>query len=333
MLQQRRIVFLIFLFLELLVCGVIGFFVYRHYQSWKEQERARYIVKLNDVAYHEAPMEDLKAFFEPQPDTVNLETPSWLGYQNKQTYNSDGLNERFDYAVEKQDNTVRIITVGDSFTHGDMIPTPQNWTELLEDSLNQPTINFCGKPKVEVINLGVSGYDVQYIARRYSKLGVKYHPDIIVWFESGSGFERFNDLTQLEISDCQKSQMTPSTTETEKEKLYFTCWKTVTDRVAAEYTSEQLREIIASGYREFFEAARDIPVLIISYVEPKPEHSKAMLERYLKGQVNARFLPIMPHLRPEITLHDGHPSIQGHKEMEQIIRQQLLQLQPKICPK
>lgn len=332
MLNNRRWVFIGVLLLECVVCAAIGFFFYHQYRDGKERERASYIAKLGDTVFQAAPTEDLPAFYEPKPNAINLETPSWLGYQNKQTYNQDGLNERFEYAVEKPPNTLRIIALGDSFTHGDKVPTPQNWTELLEDSLNQPAVDFCGKEKVEVLNLGVSGYDVRYIAHRYRKTGAKYQPDIIIWFESGSGFDRFNDLTLTRIDECKRRGMTPTLSESEKEKLYLTCWNTVSAEVAREYTPEQFRALINAGFQEFFTAAPTTPVLIISYLEPAEEQIKALREQYLSGHANAQFLPIMPFLTPETMLRDGHPSIEGHRVMEQVIREELLQQQSKICP-
>jgi hypothetical protein len=35
--------------------------------------------------------------------------------------------------------------------------------------------------KFEVINLGVGGYDIEYIVERFIKRGIKYNPDFIIW--------------------------------------------------------------------------------------------------------------------------------------------------------
>jgi hypothetical protein len=53
------------------------------------------------------------------------------------TFNQDGLNERYDYNTTKPDGIFRIITLGDSFTFGHFVDTKDNWTERLEDLLNE----------------------------------------------------------------------------------------------------------------------------------------------------------------------------------------------------
>lgn len=67
--------------------------------------------------------------------------------------NSDSLNKRFDNSINKPQTTFRIIILGDSFAYGLYTNTYLNWTEKLEDKLN----NLCNKRgqfnKVEIINL------------------------------------------------------------------------------------------------------------------------------------------------------------------------------------
>jgi len=124
---------------------------------------------------------ELKYFFEPKANTVEESHREWLTYVPKYTINNDSLNERFNYDAKKKQEVFRIITLGDSFTFGENVNTKDNWTELLEDMLNKN--NICTNiNKIEVINLGVQGYDITYEIARYKLRGIKYNPDLIIWF-------------------------------------------------------------------------------------------------------------------------------------------------------
>ncbi len=113
----------------------------------------------------------LSYYYEPVPGTTIADRKNWMSEEAKYTINQDGLNERFDYAVDKKPGIYRIITLGDSFTYGTNVSTGDNWTELLEDLLNR-TYRCRSVSAYEVINLGVGGYDVQFQSERYRRKGI-----------------------------------------------------------------------------------------------------------------------------------------------------------------
>lgn len=126
------------------------------------------------------PSSALNYFYEPKPNSIDKPN-DWGPNKAIYTINADSLNERFDYSTTKDIGVYRIITLGDSFTYGLYVDTKDNWTELLEDQLNKQ--NKCTNiKKFEVINLAVQGYDVSYNVERYRTRGVKYNPDLIIWF-------------------------------------------------------------------------------------------------------------------------------------------------------
>lgn len=332
MLNRSKLTFFGLLLLECAICVAVGSFFYRRYQKAQVQEQAEYIVRLSRDTIQATESGALQYYYTLKSGALRSESPSWLGYVSVQSYNQDGLNDRFDYSIAKNPENLRIIAVGDSFTHGDFVSTPANWTELLEDNLNQSESKLCGKKRVEVINLGVTGFDVEYIAHRYRDLGVKYQPDLIVWFESGSGFSRMNELMQPQIRDCQEKGLKLTLSESEKVRYEYQCWLAAESEVKRTHEPSQLRDMINQSYDLFFEAASKVPVLIIAYEDPSTENRVAMTEQYLNGHPNAQFLPIMPLLTPETRLADGHPSSAGHKQMEEVIRKQLQKMQSEICP-
>lgn len=150
-------------------------------------------LKNSDINFN--PQEELKYFYEPKPNLKQIEKLDWLEHTVINTINSDALNERHDYSIDKPQDVYRIITLGDSFTFGAHVNTENNWTELLEARLNQKQtcrdIN-----KFEVINLGVPGYDIQYAIERYKLRGKKYNPDLILWFLKNDDFYDIAEETQ-----------------------------------------------------------------------------------------------------------------------------------------
>ena len=184
---------LVFVILIELIVGLIfllNFYQQKIVYKTQDSDKAAVIKKENLIFPEDS---EFKYYYELQPNTKYTDEPGWLDYKVTYIHNADGLNERFDYTVEKPENTFRIITLGDSFTFGQFVNTKDNWPEQLEDMLNQ-NLTTDEIKKFEVINLGMSGFDVPYLIKRYKDIGAKYNPDLIIWFESGSGFTRSNEI-------------------------------------------------------------------------------------------------------------------------------------------
>lgn len=98
--------------------------------------------------------------------------------------NSGGfLSPEIPYA--KDNNTLRILLIGDSFAVG-VVPYPKNFIRIVEKKLNESG-QF--KKRIEVINLGISGIGPATYERLLSVEGLKYNPDlVIVSFFVGNDF-------------------------------------------------------------------------------------------------------------------------------------------------
>lgn len=144
----------------------------------KQKERVLGVASkpINKKIIQDTKSGNLKHYYEPKQNAVEEVSLSWLPYLPKYTINNDTLNERFDYNIKKKEGVFRIITLGDSFTFGENVDTKDNYSEQLEDMLNAK----CLSNEFEVINLGVRGYDIQYMNERYLKRGVKYKPDLVI---------------------------------------------------------------------------------------------------------------------------------------------------------
>lgn len=91
--------------------------------------------------------------------------------------NSAGFRDR-EFALEKPSGVFRIVAVGDSVTFGVRRKSAgETWPKDLERSLNHSSQGTI----FEVLNLGVIGYNVLQIAERLRVLGLRYHPDLVLY--------------------------------------------------------------------------------------------------------------------------------------------------------
>jgi len=70
---------------------------------------------------------------------------------------------------------LRILILGDSFTHGNDVPFLNTWGHYLEDDLKKRNIN------AEVLNFGVGGYGMDQAYLRWKKQGYMYKPSIVIF--------------------------------------------------------------------------------------------------------------------------------------------------------
>lgn len=113
-----------------------------------------------------------------------IEGPLFLGRPharglNKGAYyesNSDGFRGR-EYSKQKPPGTFRIVLIGDSFAMGEGVLLENTYGARVERALND---RHDGR-RYELLNLALSGLDANIIVRRMKSLGLRYHPDMIVY--------------------------------------------------------------------------------------------------------------------------------------------------------
>jgi len=88
--------------------------------------------------------------------------------------NSYGLRD-YEYALQKQEGTYRIIIIGDSITFGFGVELEESYPKILEEKLkNELNMN------IEVINFGVPGYTGIQEFIVLEEQAIKYFPDLII---------------------------------------------------------------------------------------------------------------------------------------------------------
>jgi len=123
--------------------------------------------------------------------------------------NSKGFRGK-DYSVDKPENSLRILAIGDSFTYGWGVDIEYTWPFLLEKKLSG---QYKDK-RVEVINLGVGGAvpsEYSEIAEEYILL---YKPDFVI-----VGFVEGNDFAQITTSVEKGKKVISSETTVRRQKL------------------------------------------------------------------------------------------------------------------
>jgi hypothetical protein len=121
-----------------------------------------------------------KYFWQPKANSLEQPNPQLSFSKVKNRLNADGLNDRFNYSVKKPKDAFRIMVLGGSEAYGQYVETKYNWTELLEDDLNK-NLNCVPYKKIEIINLGMHGYDIAYSIERFNLKGKKYNPDMVIF--------------------------------------------------------------------------------------------------------------------------------------------------------
>jgi hypothetical protein len=227
------------------------------------------------------PTADLKYFYEPKPDSTITTVPLGLDQPVTVNINADALNDDINYSVTKSADVYRIITLGDSFTYGLGVNTRDNWPKDLDRKLNAA----CPAKKFEVINLGMEGYDIQYIVHRYLIRGLKYQPDLVIWFESGTGFDRLHEIMLPEINNCVAYEATTSAEKTNPADLnkYYDCWNRATDKLHQKYGFTQLMYQYRAFIDDYLEH-QDHSGIIFASFNNLEEQYKSQMRLWVSGR-------------------------------------------------
>lgn len=314
--MKKKLVLLLLVFTEI---AMGSFFLFRYYQKIMEE---RNVLGVHDVAtinksdVQLSQNDNLKYFWTYEPNTVVVDERDWLPYK-KATYiiNTDGMNDSNNYEIEKPQNTFRIITLGDSHTFGHYVNTEDNWTEVLEKKMKDIDL-FCEKENIEIINLGMPGYDLNYTIEFYKNFGQKYDPDLILWFESGSGFNRFNEELQPQIEECRKD--VKATDEAALKKEYTECWNKNEKKFEAEHPLEARVEMMEHQYDRYYKLENNNKTIVLFY-ENISKDKREVIETWRTKYSPILFVPIISMPSRDKYLPDGHPGPSGHQEIADTI--------------
>ena len=119
------------------------------------------------------------AFAVPDPQRFYVLAKNYEGWWSGQPVktNNFAMRDDRDYKIEKDENTFRILVLGDSVTFGNNVRFEETWTYQFENMLKswEPSVDW------QVWNAGVPGYDAVTVLRTLKSIGPIYNPNMVIF--------------------------------------------------------------------------------------------------------------------------------------------------------
>lgn len=322
---SRRTFFLI-VFSQLTLIVLILFFLSR--------SRINVLVADSKVKGEYTSRAELKYFYEPIPGQSASNPVPFENRTVEYLINSDGLNDLGKYTKQKPNNTFRVLVFGDSFTFGTYVNTADSYPEVLEQNL----LNFCTNKKIEVLNFGVQGYDLEYMVERMKQKGNSYDPDLVIFLLKENDVNRILSKTldrfasmisyknQITLSDLplEAIQLSPNEFGTEQEKIKL--FETASIESREEISEPEIIKHNISLLEEI-KSIYSKKVLIISFPDgyKNTQNIKRSFINFVNNNQNFDFFDSLPNINElHLTIkNDLHPNIEGHLQIAKSIERYL----------
>lgn len=306
--------------LEILSIGFIG---YRYYRVTRGDGPKKVSVMPINKDYIQYPKDTMLQYYDEPKSNIQVEQDlSVIGIAKKiiQTFNADGLNERFDYSVKKPKGVYRIISLGDSFTQGAFVATEKNYSEVLEDMLN--TMGPCGGiDRFEVINLGVLGYDMQYNLERFKRKGLKYNPDSVILWTNDNDYLEPSELLRKFATEWIPTTQSPEAVE--KYKTLGDHYPELTALIDKFYETHPRNELILQevNYLQELISLYSGPFIIFT-VASLSDNIHLQIKSVIEKKSSVHFFPEIPDDFDKFS--DLHPSDIGHRQFATFLYDKLI---------
>lgn len=309
---------------SLVLIGALGYFVYVKSQSYGLGAGVSRINKENVVF---RPGERLKFFYEWEAHQTIVYERSWLPQVFETKTNSDGLISPVDYEPAKPPDVYRILAIGDSFVEGPFVEPGEAYPRQLEALLNAS--DACKAVRTyEVLNLGVGGYDIEYAGARLLSKGIKYNPDVIIWFLKNDDFIERSDINF--IREQKYIEFVNNTLGGDIEKFApYKKWlnqigdtKNVSQIIHGVVVGEQVEE---EAHKLYFKEQNDminevasvikLPIILATFSDTDAIF-KARMRLWANYHENMHFFDKIPALKSgdeTFDPHDGHPNSSGYR--------------------
>lgn len=167
--------------------------------------------------------------------------------------NAAGFRDR-DFPEHTPPGTFRIVALGDSVTFGLSLPREDSWPKQLERLLEQA--RTAAAPRFEVLNLGVTGYNVVQVVARLRTLGLRYAPDLVIYGyvlndpqrESLEG-ATLHELSQLEEREL-RSALSALTRGLARSRLFLMLHTLWSRPAARHYDLDEQAKLVEQESRE-----------------------------------------------------------------------------------
>ncbi len=277
----------------------------------------------------------LKYFYEPIAYQSSINPVPYEAQTVQYLINGDGLNDLGEYTKQKAKNVYRILVFGDSFTFGTYVNTAESYPEVLEQAM----ANSCMSKKIEVLNFGVQGYDLEYMIERMRLKGVEYDPDLVIFLLKENDVNRIFSQTLDRFSNMISKKNNIPVKDLPKEAIQFGTnefgseqEKTEMFRIASIETGEEIpeEELIAHNIRllKELDSMNSKEKLIISFPDGYKNtiNIKKSIENFVNNNKNFVFYDGLPNINEQgLTIkNDLHPNVEGHRRIANSIKDYLL---------
>ncbi len=204
--------------------------------------------------------------------------------------------------------------------------------------LEKNLINSCKSKKIEVLNFGVQGYDLEFMIERMRLKGNDYNPDLVIFLLKENDVNRIfsrtldrfagmiSSKTKIPLENLPKEAIQFGTndfgTEEEKTELF---------RIASNEVGNEIseQEIINHNLRQLEELKVIYPkkVQIISFPDGYKNtiNIKKSFENFVNNNSNFAFYDALPNINDlHLTIkNDLHPNVEGHRQIARSIKNYL----------
>ncbi|HCM42316.1 MAG TPA: hypothetical protein DIS66_03250 [Candidatus Omnitrophica bacterium] len=112
------------------------------------------------------------------------------GEKGSQFINPDGFAQRDSVAVDRKPESLRVIAMGESTTHGHNVDTA-NYPMYLKNILKSEAKNYS---EIEMVNAGVSGWISDQVALLSEHQTAAYKPDLVILYTGFNDFQSYNPV-------------------------------------------------------------------------------------------------------------------------------------------
>jgi hypothetical protein len=328
--KKIRILAQIIILTEWVVVAVAAVYIYQIRHVNRSKIEAIHISKESVVF----PDNLLRYYYEWKANQTIVHERRWLPHTVVAHVNASGFIGNENYLEQKPKHTYRIIALGDSFTEGPFVENEFTYPKQLETLLN--TKSSCTNiDKFEVINLGVGGYDIEYSVQRFLQHGIKYEPDLIVWFLKEDDFTELAEISRSktdeyiasmsgeikdDISKWDHYYDIPSDIRNEDKSLWEKVYYAVRNELIREYGQKKMFDLQTQFVNRFTGTIKTKTVLsTFNFTEQK---YKIRMKYWVQNSSNLFFFDGVRNIYAKdasFLPFDGHPNEKGYAMMAEDI--------------
>jgi hypothetical protein len=159
----------------------------------------------------------------------------------------------------------------------------------------------------------MSGYDIQYSVERFKLKGLKYKPDLVLWFVIKDDLLRLNELFYPKMAKLPESVFNNKNQNLKANEEYYSSLKNIREEVINEIGGEDA--VLAIQKQNLRDISRYYNGnLLIFTFHSVPDKYKTFLESFVSSRPKTFFFQqITKTNNKDYFLPDGHPSSKGAK--------------------